>query len=190
MQCIYTNKNYLKLITPEKDQTNSSLNSVSSSIKRHDQLVISTGKKIDAIGFIFITPDDEFKSFYFESTPLYNKHAEEIGIITCAKELISISPQHFIFKNKVGKFNFSDPGDLFTKKELEIVYLLLSGLSEKEISQMLNRSLRTVKFHKNNIFEKTQCHSIQDFKIKARENQWEFYIPPAFVKSQYIFITL
>jgi len=45
MQCIYTNKNYLKLITPEKDQTNSSLNSVSSSIKRHDQLVISTGKK-------------------------------------------------------------------------------------------------------------------------------------------------
>jgi len=190
MQLIYTNKNYLKLITPEKNQQNSSLNSVSSSIKRHDQLVISTGKKIDAIGVISISPENGYKSFYFESMPLYNKKAEEIGIITRAKEIISISPQYFIFKSKIGKLNLSSPDSLFTKKEWEIVYLLLSGLSEKEISQILNRSLRTVKFHKNNIFEKTQCHSIQNFKSKARKKQWDYYIPPLFVTSQYIFVNL
>ncbi|MFZ4835717.1 helix-turn-helix transcriptional regulator [Rouxiella sp. Mn2063] len=188
MQCIYSNKNYLELIMPEENKLNSSLTSVSSSIKRHQQLVIDTGKKIDAIGIITILPEHNYKSFYFESMPLYNKNAEKIGVITRAKELISITPQHFIFKNKIGRFNFSEPDDLFTKKEWEIIYLLLSGLSEKEISQTLNRSLRTIKFHKNNIFEKTQCHSIQNFKLKARKKQWDYYIPPSFVTSQYIFI--
>jgi len=190
MQCIYSNKSYLKLITHKENQLDSSLSSVSSSIKRHEQLVISTGKKIDAIGVISISPESGYKSFYFESMPLYNKKAEEIGVITRAKDLISISPQHFIFKDKIGNFNFSEPDDLFTKKEWEIVYLLLSGLSEKEISQILNRTLRTIKFHKNNIFEKTQCHSIQSFKLKARTKQWNYYIPPLFVTSQYIIVNL
>jgi DNA-binding NarL/FixJ family response regulator len=57
-----------------------------------------------------------------------------------------------------GAVRSSVPGGL-TRRETEIVRLLSSRLSNKEIAGLLNISERTVKFHATNIYSKLKIHS-------------------------------
>ncbi|GKX61586.1 helix-turn-helix transcriptional regulator [Pragia fontium] len=75
---------------------------------------------------------------------------------------------------------------MLSDKEWEIAFLIIVGLSEKEIAKKVNRTIRTVKFHKSNILQKTKCTTTRDFIIFARQNKWQFYVPPIFAKIQYI----
>jgi DNA-binding NarL/FixJ family response regulator len=57
----------------------------------------------------------------------------------------------------------------FTKRELEIITLFAEGLTNKEISDKLNISIRTVDSHKSNIMQKLEVKSsveIVKFAIK------------------------
>lgn len=49
-----------------------------------------------------------------------------------------------------------------TNREREIAELLAWGASKKEISEHLFISVRTVENHTRNIFEKTQCKSVNE----------------------------
>ncbi|PHI29818.1 transcriptional regulator FimZ [Budvicia aquatica] len=66
------------------------------------------------------------------------------------------------------------------------MFLIMAGLSEKEIAKKVNRTIRTVKFHKSNILQKNDCTTTREFIMLAKEHKWQFYIPPIFVKIQYI----
>ncbi|MCX7912017.1 MAG: response regulator transcription factor [Dehalococcoidales bacterium] len=60
-----------------------------------------------------------------------------------------------------------DHGAKLTARELEILQLASRGLSNKEISEKLFISLRTVKAHMTNIFNKLGCSSRTDAIIKG-----------------------
>ena len=100
--------------------------------------------------------------------------------------LTSVAPRGFIATDGIGTFTFTPPSELFTSREWDVIYLLLSGLSEKEIAEQISRSLSTVKFHKSNIFQKVGCSCIGAFKALARQKKWNFYIPPTFASAKYI----
>jgi len=58
-------------------------------------------------------------------------------------------------------FNFNDkksketaPEELFTTRELEIITCLCTGMTNKEIADEMNISLRTVESHKSNLLQK------------------------------------
>jgi DNA-binding NarL/FixJ family response regulator len=60
---------------------------------------------------------------------------------------------------------------LLTKRELEILQLLASGHSNKDVAKDLDISLRTVETHRANIMSKLQLHSVQDLVRYAVKNQ-------------------
>jgi NarL family two-component system response regulator LiaR len=60
-----------------------------------------------------------------------------------------------------------DPGGQLTAREMEILKWAAHGLSNKEISEKLFISLRTVKAHMTNIFNKLGCSSRTDAIIKG-----------------------
>ena len=62
------------------------------------------------------------------------------------------------------------PFDL-TARELEILGLVLSGLTNKEISQKLNKSKRTVETHRFNLMRKMEVKNLMELSRKAREYQ-------------------
>ncbi|EPQ8853337.1 LuxR C-terminal-related transcriptional regulator [Pseudomonas aeruginosa] len=160
---VYVNRRYTELITPRFGQKNSLLSPFSASIEEHDKLVIQTGKRIEALALL--RPDDHPAPccLYFERMPLYDRRGNRTGVIAHAKTLTSVAP-----------------------REWDVIYLLLSGLSEKEIAEQISRSLSTVKFHKSNIFQKVGCSCIGAFKALARQKKWNFYIPPTFASAKYI----
>lgn len=60
------------------------------------------------------------------------------------------------------------PFDL-TSKELQVLELVLSGLTNKQISEKLQKSQRTIETHRFNLMRKMQVKNLIDLSKKARQ---------------------
>lgn len=63
-----------------------------------------------------------------------------------------------------------DKTDILSKREKEIIICIAKGLSNKEISDVLNISINTVTTHRRNISSKLQIHSVAGITIYAIAN--------------------
>ena len=61
-----------------------------------------------------------------------------------------------------------------TKREEEIINLLMDGFSYKEIAKKLYISITTLKSHLTNIFRKKQVNSLQQLLVKEYKRKIEF----------------
>jgi DNA-binding CsgD family transcriptional regulator len=59
---------------------------------------------------------------------------------------------------------------MFTKRELDVIELLMQGQSNKKISIILNIKTRTVEFHLSNIYNKIEVKS----RFEAMRRIWLF----------------
>lgn len=57
-----------------------------------------------------------------------------------------------------------------TSKELQILQLVLSGLTNKQISEKLQKSKRTIETHRFNLMRKMEVKNLIDLSKKAREH--------------------
>jgi two-component system response regulator NreC len=60
-----------------------------------------------------------------------------------------------------------DSYDLLSLREKEIMQLLVSGKSNREISDLLHLSISTVETHRNNIFQKLGVHNLPELILYA-----------------------
>jgi DNA-binding CsgD family transcriptional regulator len=54
-----------------------------------------------------------------------------------------------------------------TKTELEVLRLMLEGKSSREISNLCNRKIKSIDFHRWNIFKKMGVTNLSDFFKRA-----------------------
>lgn len=57
-----------------------------------------------------------------------------------------------------------------TKREKEIIDLLYTGISSKEISKKLNISINTVKIHRQNLLKKLNCKNTSELLVAVSKN--------------------
>lgn len=69
---------------------------------------------------------------------------------------------------KADNKNEINPFDL-TGKEIKVLELVLTGLTNKEISEKLNNSKRTIETHRFNLMKKMQVKNLIDLAKKAEE---------------------
>lgn len=81
------------------------------------------------------------------------------NLLNPSKEIVDTEP-----KSKPG----NNPFDL-TNKELQILELVLSGLTNKQISEKLQNSKRTVETHRFNLMRKMEVKNLIDLSKKAQE---------------------
>lgn len=70
--------------------------------------------------------------------------------------------------NTNGSDEFTDTHSL-TKKEIEILHLILLGRTNKEISEELNKSKRTIETHRFNLMKKLNVKNLIELSTKAKE---------------------
>ncbi|HET8736637.1 MAG TPA: response regulator transcription factor [Pricia sp.] len=58
-----------------------------------------------------------------------------------------------------------------TKKELKVLDLVLSGLTNKQISEKLQNSKRTIETHRFNLMRKMEVKNLMELSKKARKNK-------------------
>ena len=62
--------------------------------------------------------------------------------------------------------------NIFTKKEQEILGLVVQGLTSQAIAQKMNRSIFTIRNHRKRILEKSGCDNVQELLVKAVREGW------------------
>lgn len=67
---------------------------------------------------------------------------------------------------KAGSYEFTE----LTKREIEILGMIVSGLSSREIAEKLCVSINTVKTHRTNIFSKLPVNNVVELTSYAMEN--------------------
>lgn len=60
----------------------------------------------------------------------------------------------------------------FTKREREILELMIGGTKSTDISEKLFISLHTVNVHRKNILSKSECKSVNELILKAQSENW------------------
>ena len=105
---------------------------------------------------------------YFFHTTLPREAVFLIQVLTKVPTGYKINPDgHWYVGRDVSLFEFPDEklllmGSNLSDREFEIVKLIESGLSSKEIADKLSLSIHTVNTHRSNILEKTQKATIAD----------------------------
>ena len=70
---------------------------------------------------------------------------------------------------KESSFNSFNKSSL-TEKEIEVLKLICNEKSNKEIADILHIAIRTVDFHKSNIYKKTETHTSAGLALYAVKN--------------------
>lgn len=73
-------------------------------------------------------------------------------------------------QGKFGKNGKEQNGERLTSRQREIVQLLAEGKSSKEVSVLLNLSVKTIETHRANIMKRLGCHSVSDLVRYAVRN--------------------
>lgn len=63
-------------------------------------------------------------------------------------------------------------GNVFSRREKEVLQLVLNGSSSAEIAGMLNLSIHTINTHRKNIYFKSDCKSLAELGAKAIKEGW------------------
>lgn len=61
---------------------------------------------------------------------------------------------------------------LYTKREQEILRLMVQGLTSLAIAKKLQRSIHTIRNHRKTILEKSKCENVQELLVKAVRESW------------------
>ncbi|MEB6334643.1 helix-turn-helix transcriptional regulator [Serratia rhizosphaerae] len=183
---IYANAEYSQLMVRGNQGSSSILSPFKPFITLHDRRVIEELRKIEAVGILPVNTHKTLSVFYCERMPYYDHHAHLSGIISHIKPLSIFTPRFFISGEEMGWLTTNCPTTLFSKKEWEVIFLILQGMPEKDIADTVHRTVRTIKFHKNNILAKSHCETTREFISESRGKKWDLYIPPLFSNPCYI----
>lgn len=105
---------------------------------------------------------------YVTKSELTTELINVIRTVISGKNVFSPEVMKFLLHSSsdpemVNKFNLTD-------REIEVLLLLAEGLQNQQISDRLEISISTVKYHKNNIFEKLNVQTQSEALVIAAKN--------------------
>jgi len=149
----------------------------------HDKKVIDDNKKISAIAISYFGEKNltiPLPSLQ-DKEPFYDDKNHIIGTIGHARIIDSPTLLFYIHRLNRKMVQFDAPNDLFTKRELDIIFWAQQRLGSKEISKQLNISSRTVSNILQSIYKKAGVHSIIQLIEYCKHTGLDTYVPADFI---------
>lgn len=144
-----------------------------------DLFIAKSGSSIISTNYRMQTPGGGYSNFliqgyvFFSSIP--KKTVFFLKIHTNIDWFKKIkNGYHYYFGNDLSYLRYPDKellqlGNVFTRREFEIIKLIHSGLSSEQIAKKLFLSLYTVNTHRGNILKKTNKAQISDLIFELNE---------------------
>ncbi|CRL46921.1 Bacterial regulatory proteins, luxR family (plasmid) [Sodalis glossinidius str. 'morsitans'] len=144
----------------------------------HDRLAEKTGDHIEIIQTHYFYGSKTLEPYLCEKFPIYNEIGECIGTANFSKKLKTASRLDLINNVSPSVIFTTPPNNMFTQKELEIIFFSINRLTAKEIAKRFNISHRTIENRLQVIYNKAGVNSVNgltEFCISCGLNQ---YVPP------------
>ncbi|ASV34075.1 PAS domain-containing protein [Candidatus Hamiltonella defensa] len=186
---IYANPAYYQLlnINPKvfciaghlDDELPSPIASFASHFQQHDRQTIERKDRLCSIEIHPYETDQLMRLYYFDKYPLYEEHSRLcIGTIFHARKVEDLLlKKQLLSRVKPGYFLFYPPENVFTEKELEVIFCVLQNMSSKLIALHLGLSHRTVENKLQVIYRKAGANSLSQFSEYCRHKGYDHYIP-------------
>lgn len=154
----------------------------------HDRLTQSAQDRVAVIEthYWFARPD--LQPYLCEKIPLFGPDKAFTGVIWSARGLDTLSPLKYINKQKPSVLTTEANTSLFSRTELNTLFLLLQHHNTKEIARIYDLSPRTVEHHIYTLYQKADVHSFRQFEEYCRESGLDNYIPPHLLEKGIQFI--
>ncbi|MDX5626498.1 MULTISPECIES: helix-turn-helix transcriptional regulator [unclassified Brenneria] len=161
---------------------------LSDDLKEHDRRTENSAQRVTVIETHYWYGKKTLTPFISEKIPIFN--AERICIATMwnARPLNTLSPLVYIDHKKPTTLNTELTTSIFTKSELDIVFLILQRLSNKEIARKMNVSYKTIQNRVYSIYQKANVHSLNQFEEFCRHLGLDNYVPNSLIEKGIQFI--
>nr|CBA72761.1 LuxR family transcriptional regulatory protein [Arsenophonus nasoniae] len=90
---------------------------------------------------------------------------------------------HYMNRLSIQKIEFDAQNDIFSKRELEVIFWAQQRLTAKEIAKRLGISHQTVEGHLKLIYKKADVHSILQLIEYCKHVGLDRYIPMDFIRK-------
>ncbi|MBP2171308.1 hypothetical protein J2125_004500 [Erwinia toletana] len=142
--------------------------------RQQDRTVSETRKPLTMLE---IHPSAVDSPYLCRKVPFYSHNDECIGTFCTIKYLEVLTPNDFIKGKLPGSLLLNKPDDFFTEKQCEIIFFRLQGVSNKEISQILGLSPRTVENRIAQMYTKARVNHLDDFRQFCESRNLHRYLP-------------
>ncbi|TCW00173.1 helix-turn-helix transcriptional regulator [Biostraticola tofi] len=154
----------------------------------HDKLAEQADKSVSVIETDFWYGKNELQPYLSEKIPLKTFTGDCMGTLWNAREIRLLSPMVCIGRKKSSILHTRTDLKIFTKCELDVIFLMLKRLSSKEISKLLEKSVNTITNRISIIYQKADVHSIIQLEEYCKTNNLDNYIPPSLLNKGISFI--
>lgn len=191
---IYANQAYLELLNlPNgcdiKGRLENELRSIKSNLKdefsTHERMVEECGDRVTSLEVNFFGKNRELQPYFFDKIPLFSFNGSFVGTIIHGRKAKIYSPDILITDDLPNSLYFEMPVSSFTKREWDIAFFLLRGLSYNLIAKELNLSIRTVRNNVQRMFVKSNVKSIDDLIEYCKQRSFNYYYPPKYLRVKY-----
>lgn len=100
----------------------------------------------------------------------------------------SLSPLKYINQQKPSMLTTEVNNDLFTRAELDVIFLILQRFTVKEIARIYSISNKTIENRIYNIYQKANVHTQQQFEEFCEYTCLDNYIPDCLIAKGIQFI--
>ncbi|WKV52329.1 helix-turn-helix transcriptional regulator [Dickeya fangzhongdai] len=154
----------------------------------HDKRTENSEQRVSVIETDYWYGQNELTPFVSEKIPIFDRDKKCIGVMWNAKPLSTLSPLIYIDQKKPSVLKTTANIDVFTKSELDVIFLMLRRFSSKEIARKFNVSHKTIENRIYNMYQKAGVHSLNQFEEYCRDSGLESFIPHSLIAKGILFI--
>ena len=151
----------------------------------HDQKTMEQNKTITSLEVHYYGPGniDTPIPHLCDKTPLYDKENNCLGVVCRGTALDAPGLLYYMNRFNRKTIQFDAPNNLFTQRELEIVFWAQQRLSAKEIAKRLDVSHRTIENRLQTMYQKAGVHTMPQFIEYCYSMGLDKYIPSDFIRK-------
>jgi DNA-binding CsgD family transcriptional regulator len=151
--------------------------------KAHDRKAESSKEGAEIITTSYFGRDSILEPWYCPKFPIYNHDGEVIGSIFYGKKFNFLSVCDFFNNLKPSIITLTPPDNIFTEKELDVIFYATQKLTSKEIAGRLCLSARTVENRLGVIYSKIGVNSSQGLIEYCQNSGLSSYVPKKILRQ-------
>ncbi|AWK14466.1 PAS domain-containing protein [Candidatus Fukatsuia symbiotica] len=151
-------------------------------LQEQDRKTEESRRSVSVIETHYFGRENKLQPYLCRKSPLYNEAKKCIGTVFQLKKYNSLSLPHYVNRLAPSVLLLDPPTEIFTERELEVVFFLQHPLQAKTIAQKFGFSQGEVEKHRENIYQKTNVYSSNQFKEFCKAAGLDRYIPPKLIQ--------
>ncbi len=149
----------------------------------HDRKAEASKDGAEIITTSYFGRDSILEPWYCPKFPIYNREGDVIGSIFYGKKFNFLSVCDFFNNLKPSIITLSPPDNIFTEKELDVIFYALQKLSSKAIAKKLCLSAKTVENRLGIIYSRINVNSIKELVEYCQTTGLSSYVPKKLLRQ-------